>query len=147
MARAARSVARPRHGSFPTTADVGIWANAPTPSGLFEGLGLALFGVMTDLRKVRPVETRNVDASGGDLASLVVAYLTELLLLEQADGFVGRRIEARTLGKPPTAVLATVLGERLDEARHVRRKEVKAVTLHRLSVELDPPSARAILDI
>ena len=48
---------------------------------------------------------------------------------------------------PPSAILATVKGERLDEARHVRRKEVKAVTLHRLSVELDPPSARAILDI
>jgi SHS2 domain-containing protein len=143
----ARAAPTERHGSFPTTADVGIWARASTPSALFEGLGLALFGIMTDLRKVRPAETRNVTASGADLPSLVVAYLTELLLLEQDDGFVGRKITARLVGDPPSAVLATVEGERLDEARHVRRKEVKAVTLHRLSVELDPPSARAILDI
>ena len=90
--------------------DVGIWANAPTPSGLFEGLGLALFGIMTDLRKIRPAETRNVEASAEDLPSLVVAFLTELLLLEQADGFVGRQITARTLGTPPIAVLAPVSG-------------------------------------
>ncbi|MGI0130666.1 MAG: archease [Thermoplasmata archaeon] len=143
----ARAGAAPRHGSFPTTADVGIWATAPTPSALFEGLGQALFAVMTDLRKVRPRESRNVEASGEDLTSLVVAYLGALLLLEQDDGFVGRSIHARTLGDPPTAVLATVNGERLDPARHVLRKEVKAVTLHQLSVGLNPPSARVILDI
>ena len=138
---------RARYGSFPTTADEGIWASAPSPSALFEALGKALFAVMTDLRKVRPKETRTVSASGSDLGELVVDYLTELLLLEQDDGFVGRAIEARTVGDPPTAVLATVTGEPLDEARHVRRKEVKAVTFHRLEVSLDPPRARVILDI
>ncbi|MCI4357624.1 MAG: archease [Thermoplasmata archaeon] len=143
----ARALGAPRHGSFPTTADVGIWARAPTPAGLFEGLGQALFGIMTDLRRVRPRERRTVRASGEDLSSLVVAYLGALLLLEQDDGFVGRTLRVRTVGDPPTSVVATVTGERLDGARHVLRKEVKAVTLHLLSVSLDPPSARAILDI
>ncbi|HEV2519727.1 MAG TPA: archease [Thermoplasmata archaeon] len=147
MARRETRGTAPRHGSFPTTADVGIWARAPTPSGLFEGLGQALYGVMTDLRRVRPVATRTVSASGSDLAGLVVAFLTELLLLEQDDGFVGRRLAARTVGDPPTAVRATVSGETIDAARHVRRKEVKAITFHRLEVDLDPPRARVILDI
>jgi SHS2 domain-containing protein len=102
---------------------------------------------MTDLRRVRPRERRIVRASGEDLSSLVVAYLGALLLLEQDDGFVGRTLRVRTIGDPPTTVVATVTGERLDGARHVLRKEVKAVTLHQLSVSLDPPSARAILDI
>ncbi|HUI38738.1 MAG TPA: archease [Thermoplasmata archaeon] len=147
MARRRTAAPRPRYGSFPTTADVGIWANAPTPSGLFGALGTALFALMTDLRRVRPAEERSVSASGADAESLVVAYLTELLLLEQIDGFVGRSVEARVLGRPPTAVLAEVRGERLDPARHVRRKEVKAVTLHRLEIGFDPPRARVILDI
>jgi SHS2 domain-containing protein len=138
---------RPSCRSFPTTADVGLAASAPTVSGLFEALGVGLFALMTDLRKVRPLEERVVSASAPDPEGLVVAYLTELINLEQDDGFVGRAIEARAIGRPPTAILATVRGERLDEARHVRRKEVKAVTLHRLTVGLDPPRARVILDI
>jgi len=138
---------RPSCRSFPTTADVGLAASAPTVSGLFEALGVGLFALMTDLRKVRPVEERAVSASAQDPEGLVVAFLTELLLLEQDDGFVGRSITARAIGTPPTAVLATVRGERLDPARHSRRKEVKAVTLHRLKVGLDPPRARVILDI
>jgi SHS2 domain-containing protein len=139
--------ARPSYRSFPTTADVGIAASAPTVSGLFEALGVGLYSLMTDLRKVRPIEERAVSASAQDPEGLVVAFLTELLLLEQDDGFVGRSVTAHAVGSPPTAVLATVRGERLDEARHLRRKEVKAVTLHRLKVHLDPPRARVILDI
>jgi len=138
---------RASYRSFPTTADVGLAASAPTVSGLFEALGVGLFALMTDLRTVRPIEERTVSASAPDPEELVVAYLTELLLLEQEDGFVGRSIRAHSLGSPPTAVLATVRGERLDPARHPRHKEVKAVTLHRLSVGLDPPRARVILDI
>jgi SHS2 domain-containing protein len=138
---------RPSCRSFPTTADVGLAASAPTVSGLFEALGVGLFALMTDLRSVRPEEERTVSASAPDPEGLVVAFLTELLLLEQEDGFIGRRMTARAIGSPPTAVLATVQGERLDEARHVRHTEVKAVTLHRLKVGLDPPRARVILDI
>ncbi|HXQ48218.1 MAG TPA: archease, partial [Thermoplasmata archaeon] len=57
---------RPSCRSFPTTADVGLAASAPTVSGLFEALGVGLFALMTDLRKVRPVEERAVSASAQD---------------------------------------------------------------------------------
>jgi SHS2 domain-containing protein len=136
-----------RYGSFPTTADVGLWARADTASGLFGALGTGLFALMTDLRRIRPAEERTVSASAADPSGLVVAFLTELLLLEQTEGFVGRKVRARTVGTPPTAVLADVLGERLDATRHARRKEIKAVTLHRLEIGFDPPRARVILDI
>jgi SHS2 domain-containing protein len=136
-----------RYASFPTTADVGIRASAPDPDGLFEALGLGLFALMTDLRTVRPAERRQVSARGSDLPALVVAYLTELLLLEQDDGFVARAIHANLTGRPPTAVRAELLGEPIDPARHPRHEEVKAITWHRLVVGLDPPRARVIVDI
>ncbi|HYB79162.1 MAG TPA: archease, partial [Thermoplasmata archaeon] len=90
MASRARPPPERKWGSFPTTADVGIWATGPTAAALFEALGLGLFALMTDLRKVRRVEERAVSASGGDTTELVVAFLTELLVLEQTDGFIGR---------------------------------------------------------
>lgn len=138
---------RRRYGSFGTTADVGIWARAPTAGGLLEGLGLALFAQMTDLRRVRPRETRRVTASAADPTSLVVAFLGELLLLEQEEGFIGRTVHASPVGTPPTSVLAEVHGELLDRARHPLRAEVKAVTLHRLEFDPARGRARVILDI
>jgi len=102
---------------------------------------------MTDLRTVRPVEERSVSASAPDPAGLVVAFLNELLLLSEDDGFVGRTIEAHPVGDPPTAVLATVRGERFDPARHPPGTEVKAVTLHRLRFDPDSGRARVIVDL
>lgn len=138
---------RRRYGSFGTTADVGIWARAPTAAGLLEGLGLAMFAQMTDLRRVRATGIRRVSASGADPTSLVVAFLTELLLLQQEEGFVGRTVRATTGETPATSVLAEVRGETLDPARHSLRAEVKAVTLHQLEFDLVRGRARVILDI
>jgi SHS2 domain-containing protein len=102
---------------------------------------------MTDRRRVRPREERAVSASAGDPTELVVAFLNELLLLEETEGFLGREIHARPIGNPPTAVVATVTGERFDPDRHPRRKEVKAVTLHGLVFDPARGRARVIVDI
>ena len=136
-----------RWGSFPTTADVGIWATGPTNDALFEALGLGLFALMTDLSRVRPRSERAVSASGSDPASLVVAYLGELLLLQQTEGFLAREIRAHLVGDPPTAIVASVAGETFDPGRHLARTEVKAVTLHHLTVDLGGGRARVIVDI
>ena len=141
-----RATAR-RWGSFPTTADVGIWATGPTDAALFEALGLGLFALITDRARVRPVAERAVSASGSDPSSLVVAYLGELLLLQQTEGFLAREIRARPVGDPPTAIVASVTGEVFDPARHTARTEVKAVTLHDLSIDFARGRARVIVDI
>jgi SHS2 domain-containing protein len=102
---------------------------------------------MTDLKTVRPRLERAVSASGSDPASLVVAYLTELLMLEQTEGFVAREIRAHPVGDPPTAIVASVTGEAFDPERHPARTEVKAVTLHDLTIDLALGRARVIVDI
>ena len=145
-ARPGRPIAR-RWGHFPTTADVGIWASGPTAGALYEALGLGLFSLMTDLKKVRPRDERAVSASAEDAASLAVAFLNELLLLVETDGFVGRQIRARTVGDPPTALVASVAGEPFDAQRHESRTEVKAATFHDLVFDPARGRARVIVDI
>jgi SHS2 domain-containing protein len=148
MSRADPSAGRSRRwGSFPTTADEGIWASGGSPPELFEALGMGLFALITDLRTVQPREERTVSARGADLSSLVVAYLTELLLLQQTEGFLAREVRVRLGGSPPTSITATARGEPLDAKRHPRRKEVKAVTFHGLVVDLGRGRARVIVDI
>jgi len=102
---------------------------------------------MTDLRTVRPREERAVSASGEDTTELVVAFLTELLVLQQTDGFLVREIRAHPVGRPPTAIVASVSGERFDPDRHPARTEVKAVTLHDLVFDTERGRARVIVDI
>jgi SHS2 domain-containing protein len=136
-----------RWGSFPTTADVGIWARGVSSSELFEALGLGLFALMTNLRKVRPAEERAVQASGPDPPGLVVSFLTQLITLHAVEGFLVREIRCRTVGTPPTALLAHVWGEPFDPARHSQHFEVKAATFHELVVDLERYRVRVIVDI
>jgi protein archease len=102
---------------------------------------------MTDLRRVRPRESRAVSASAEDAAGLVVAFLTQLLQQYDDGAFLVRQIRARTLGDPPTAVVATIDGEPFDPVRHPARTEVKAITLHRLEFDPARGRARVIVDI
>ncbi|MCI4321239.1 MAG: archease [Thermoplasmata archaeon] len=133
-------------GSFPTTADTGLWARSSTLDGLFTGLGTGLFAAMTDLRRVTPREVRSVRTRGAGVSELVVAFLSELIVLEDSERFVARRVAAHVT-RGAQSVTARAYGEPWDAARHERRKEVKAVTMHRLRVSASPPRARVILDI
>ncbi len=134
-------------GSFPTTADVGLWARADTTPELFDALGLGLFALMTDLRRVRRTQERVVQSSGADPPSLAVAFLTELITLNAVEGFLARKIQTRPVGNPPTALLARLWGEPFDVERHTRHFEVKAATYHEISVDLERHRARVIVDI
>jgi SHS2 domain-containing protein len=145
LARPARPARR--WGTFPTTADVGIWASGPSAAALLEGLGLALYGLLADPRGILPREERTVSARGGDPAELAVAFLNALLALEETDGFLGRRIRASTRGRPATSVTARLLGERYDPGRHTARTEVKAVTYHDLVFDPRVGRARVIVDL
>ncbi len=114
---------------------------------MLEALGLGLYGLVTDRTKVRPREVRTVSASASDPASLAVAFLNQLILASAEDGFLGRTIVARTIGHPPTAVLAEVAGEPFDAARHTSGVEVKAATLHDAVFDAARGRARVIVDI
>ena len=114
---------------------------------LLEALGLGLYAIITDLRRVRIREERAVSASAADPAQLVVAFLNELILLQSTDGFLARSLKVHAVGDPPTSLVAAAAGERFDPARHLARTEVKAATYHGLVFDPARHRARVILDI
>lgn len=85
--------------------------------------------------------------TGRDPGELVVAFLSELLTLEEADGFLARKIEVAVEGDPPTALVAHLHGEPFDPQRHRGRTEVKAITYHDLRFDPGRGTARVIVDI
>jgi SHS2 domain-containing protein len=114
------------------TADVGYRLLAPTLAELFAIAGRALFDAITELDSIQPQFERQVEAEAGDIEALLVAWLSELNYrcitdLELYGKFLINEIS-------PTAVRATVRGEKIDPARHVIQTEIKAVTYHELYV-------------
>ena len=137
----------PAHWSFGTTADVGIGARALSPESLFAHLGEGYTELLTDLASVEPKAARALQVSSPSLEGLVVAYLTELIGLFDEEGWLTRRYEVRLRGDPPRRIEARLQGETYDPARHRVKVQVKAVTLHRLEVDLARGRAQVIVDI
>jgi SHS2 domain-containing protein len=138
---------RPRHGSFPTTADMGLWARGRSAEELYEGLALAWSSATTDRRRVRGRETREIELSASDPVGLAVGFLGRVLTLFQLEGFLLRTAKVRLAGRRKLTLTATLVGEPFDEERHSRKIEIKAITFHQALFDVPGGYARLVVDI
>jgi protein archease len=122
------------------TAELELVIEADSEEGLFED-ALRAFGELVGRGGGDPAR-HDVRADGKDRASLLAAWLEELIFLAEAHDFVPERTAALELRD--TALRASVEG-RLDAPAHL----VKAVTYHGLAVEARNGGwhARLVLDV
>ena len=147
-------------GSFeilPHTADVGFRAFAPSLTDLFETAARAMFSIEYDLSSVdveeeRPVEARTDDPA--DAGGLLEAWLSELLWLHDATGFVPGTVTVRAVGPVPDGggsmqVEGSAGGRLIGDWFEQTGPQIKAVTLHGLDVhqEGDRWEATVYLDV
>jgi SHS2 domain-containing protein len=132
---------------FDHTADVGIVAHASTLPELFEAAAEGMFSLIVDGASVenRAWVERTVEAA--DPEGLLVAWLSDLLTLQAAQGFVPKVFVVDDISG--NRLRATVHGEPVDPDRHKFRLDVKAVTYHQLEVAPEDGGwrARVILDV
>jgi len=126
------------------TADLMVKAYGNTLEECFANAGYALFDQTVDLSGVGPIETFEFSVSGEDKEDLLYSFLSELLFLEDSDGAIFCELEVRFGGN---GLRCTGKGEILDKSRHRVRSEVKAVTYHMMSVDVDEPSVTVIFDV
>ena len=128
------------------TADVGIVARGRTLEELFAHAAEGMFHFLISADTVRPDQRRRVAVEAEDLPGLLVAWLNELLVLLNAEGFVPRAFEVRDVSGG--RLEADVWGEPVDPRRHRFRLDVKAATYHQLEVRRDGLwQARVIFDV
>ena len=119
---------------FEHTADLGLRARGDDLPAVFADTGRALYAaIVARPEKVRPHRQVQFVLSGEALDLLLFDWLAELLYRFDSEGFVGSEIEL-TLDDSGR-LEAIVSGEPLDEARHGRAREVKAITYHGLRLE------------
>jgi SHS2 domain-containing protein len=131
---------RPVYRWVDHTAELELHVDAPTAEDVVREAARALAELLGE--GGQPAGTRSVAVEAGDRATLLAAFLEELVYLAESE-----RLVARCVG-------AVELGERRLEAHvHVDHGDpphlVKAVTYHRLAFEAhgDGYRATAVLDV
>ena len=128
------------------TADVGVLVRADTLEGLFEAGGRAMADLLAGKGRVRGSETVQIVLQAEETELLFREWLSELIYLFDAKGFVGAGFSVEVTGE---SLSARVEGETFDPARHETELYIKGVTYHRLKVEEGPDGWEAfvILDV
>jgi protein archease len=117
---------------FDHTADIGAAVRGPTLPRLFENASCALFGLTCDRRTVRPGRGVALQAAGSSLEDLLVRWLSELLHLQHSGGWVFSSCVVAGVDRSRLRARGRARGERFDPSRHRIRREVKAITYHRI---------------
>lgn len=132
------------HETFEHTADIGIRAFAESGAALFEEAAVAMFQTM-----YRPTSVGNqmfeVEAVGATVEDLLVAWLSELLVVAEAEHVALSEFEVVEWSS--VAVKARVSGSSAAEVE-LEGSPVKAVTYHGLKVtQNDAWKATVIFDV
>jgi len=133
------------------TSDVGFVASGATLEECFRSAADATLAVMVaDPANVRPIVQRRTNLRRESLDMLLVAFLEEIVFFKDAESLF-LRLQTVTVGSGDGAwhLEATWAGETIDPRVHILSGDVKAVTLHRLSIfETDNGwQATVVLDV
>jgi SHS2 domain-containing protein len=128
-------------------ADIGFEAFGSTREEVFANAARALFHLIVDLDSIEPRDDVLVEVEGSDPASLLVNWLSELLYLNDAEGWLFSEFEVERLDD--RSLTARARGEKFDRTRHRAKLQVKAITYHQLELERTAEGwhARVYVDI
>ena len=118
---------------FEHTADVGMRAWGATLAELFIHAAQGLVALVAEDSAIRPTESRPVTLSASSIEELLQAWLTELLVWFDAEGFLPGAYDLESVNA--TALRGRIQGERFDPAQHTHGTEVKGITRHQFRVE------------
>jgi SHS2 domain-containing protein len=129
------------------TADVAFEARGVTLEETFLAAADATLNVMVEeIGTIAPRERREISVAADSLDLLLFELLQELVYHKDAERLLLRvrdlRIEETGSGY---RLHAEAIGETIDSGRHPLLADVKAVTLHRLSVEKTTDGWRAVV--
>ncbi|NXY50522.1 ARCH archease, partial [Ceuthmochares aereus] len=115
----------------------------------FEQCVMAMFGYMTDIETVEPVDTVEVEAEGHDMLSLLFHFLDEWLYKFSANEFfIPREVKVLYIDRMQFKIRSIGWGEEFSLAKHPQGTEVKAITYSAMQIcEDEKPEVFVIIDI
>lgn len=117
------------------TADAGIVGIGNTPEEAFAEGAKAMFNLMVDIDKVKPIEEVDIKCSSAELDTLFVGWLGELLLQKDITGLIFSDFEVHIQQQGEFKLKGKAWGEQLNPSKHNIKTEVKAATYYGLKLE------------
>ncbi|UCC43354.1 MAG: archease [Candidatus Zixiibacteriota bacterium] len=114
------------------TADIAVRAYGDTLAEAFATAGRAMFDIITDSSLISPAEEKTFEVEAMDLEGLLVGFLSELIVLHDAEGWVFDQLAVRLSSK--TGLTTVAKGEKFNTARHRHGTHVKGVSYHMMEV-------------
>ncbi len=127
------------------TADIGKVAFGRDLKEVYANAAFGLFSIITDLRKVRKVESRAIELQESDREALLFAWLNQLIYLFEVDRILIKQCDIQELNEQ--SLRAVCRGEKIDPRRHVLKLGVKAATYHMMKVDPVSNQATVIFDV
>jgi SHS2 domain-containing protein len=127
------------------TADIGLISYGSNLTEAFGNAAYGMFSIIAELRKVREVESRQVELEGKDMEALLFDWLNTLLYFFDTDTLLLKRFDISQLSE--NKLEAICYGERYDPSRHRLKTGVKSATYHMLNIDRERNRIRVIFDI
>jgi SHS2 domain-containing protein len=115
------------------TADAGFIVSADDLKELFARAAWSMFGLITDVAGVKPVDKTHIVVEASDRVALMVRWLAELNYRHVIEHRLFCRFDISML--TDQRLTAEAHGEKTDHERHLIYTEIKAITFHGLQIE------------
>ncbi|MEM3640591.1 MAG: archease [Candidatus Bathyarchaeia archaeon] len=133
------------------TADVYIAAYGKNLAEAFENAALAMFEVITEVKKVSPNIEEDVEVEAEDEHALLYSWLETLLVKLDINEMLYSKFKVLDLNKTSNGfrLKAKIWGEKFNSEKHPQKVGVKAVTYHLMDIIKEPNkvTVKFILDI
>ncbi len=128
------------------TADVAFEAYGKTLEEAFANSALAMFEVQTDVGKVKPNISKDVEIVSENKESLLFDWLSELLYLRDIENMFFSKFEIKIEKNKKFKLTGKIYGEKIEG--HELRTEVKGVSYQLMEIEeKEEVKVRVILDV
>lgn len=127
------------------TSDVMFEAYGKTEKELFKNSAEALMGVICNIKKVKPKESRNVGIKAKDMKELMFKWLQELIVMVDIEEMFFSKFIIEKISE--SMIKARIYGESISKEKG--KTLVKAVTYYKFDVSRDKRGykTRVVIDV
>ena len=127
------------------TADTGLIAYGNNLTEAFANAAYGLFSIISELNRVRKVESQTVVVNAEDIESLLFNWMNHLIYIFDVEHLLFKGFDISEFTEHN--LKAICWGERYNPSRHRLKTGVKSATYHMLQVDRERNRVRIIFDV
>lgn len=127
------------------TADTGLIAYGKDLAEAFANAAYGLFSIISEIKKVREIESRRVTLNAEDVEALLFDWLNHLIYIFDVENLLFKRFDIIEFSE--NSLKAVCWGEKYHPSRHQLKTGVKSTTYHMLEVDGVKPRVQVIFDV